>query len=121
MAVVRVCIRRGTTRIVFLVHRWAIKIPNVCCWRLFLRGLLGNMQEVVFSAVSCDKLCPVVFSVPGGFFLIMLRAAPITQSEFEEIDPVVWNEEGGFVVPGEHKLDSYGKLYGKIVRVDFGE
>jgi hypothetical protein len=114
-------IKRGATRIVFLVGKYAIKIPNVSYWRTFLYGLLGNMQEVAFSTLRSEKLCPVVFSFPGGFLLIMPRAEPISQEEFEAIEPTVWNEEDGFVVPGEHKWDSYGRLNGRIVRVDYGE
>lgn len=42
----------GTHRTVYLVRKLAIKVPVVSDWRMFLTGLLANMQEARFSATG---------------------------------------------------------------------
>jgi hypothetical protein len=43
-------------------------------WKHFLYGLLANMQEAQFSKTSWPELCPVLWSLPGGFLVVMPRA-----------------------------------------------
>lgn len=104
--------KRGITREVFLIGRWAIKIPSFRSWKLFLQGLLGNMQEKQWSGFD-ERLCPVVFYTPGGFLSIMPRATPIEciNDEYLSICDSL---------PVEKKLCSFGLLNGKIVAVDYG-
>lgn len=113
-------IRHGSTRIVFLIGSYAIKLPDFTCeWRLFLQGLLANMQERVFWTTKWAKLCPVVFSLPGGWLVVMQRARPMTESEFALMDEDWLNEENG-VVPSEFKQNSFGWVDGRIVAIDYG-
>jgi len=109
-------IKRGTTRTVFLINRYAIKIPTTVDWPLFLSGLLANMQEATFSTMKSDKLCPVIFSFPGGFFNVMPRCQSVTLAEYAKHLVELEN----WPVPVENKLDSVGWLNGKIVAVDYG-
>lgn len=113
-------IKHGTTRTVFLIGRWAVKLPSMVEWRLFLLGLLANMQEVKFSRCGWPELCPVVFSIWGGWLLVMRRAAPLPPEEFFALDVDVWKKRDGYEVPVEDKLDSFGLLDGRIVAVDYG-
>lgn len=58
----------GTTRAVLLIGRLAIKFPTMVEWRLFLYGMLGNMQEAVWwngLPDSREMMCPVLFSMPA--------------------------------------------------------
>ena len=112
--------RHGTTRTVWLIGRWAIKVPSCCKWRLFLHGLLANLQERSFSATRWAKLCPVLWSTPGGWLLVMRRARPLTRAEWDAFDPEPWCQEEDYVIPAEHKMDSFGVLDGRIVAVDYG-
>lgn len=111
-------IKHGTTRVVFLLGRYAIKVPTNVSWKLFLCGLLGNMQEVQFSPLSA-KLCPVTFSIWGGFLVVMKRAEPITREQFFAIE-TDWFEEGDLSLPVEFKQCSFGVLDGQLVAVDYG-
>lgn len=104
----------GTTRTTLLIGKWAIKYPSFVQWNLFLQGLLGNMQERVFSGTKDMMLCPVVWSMPGGFLNVMPRCDPITREQFFNIDTEAFPDMV------EHKLDSYGMLHGNIVAVDYG-
>lgn len=84
-------------------------------------GLLGNMQEVQFSKLNSTKICPVMFNLPLGFFLIARKAEPLTREEFFNLDVLKWKIENNFIVPVENKFDSFGKIDGKIVAVDYGD
>lgn len=111
---------RGTTRVVFLIGRFAVKVPAVSEWRLFLLGLLANMQEVQWSAAGFPELCPVMWSIPGGVCLVMQRARTLTEAEFNALDIKSWLDRGDYVVPAELKPDSFGYLDGRLVAVDYG-
>lgn len=112
----------GVTRLVFLTESYAFKVPNFLNgWRLFLNGLLANMQERQFSGLAWPRLCPVVFSTIGGWLVIMRRARPLTDDEWAmlDIDAFRHMPDGG-MIPVEAKRCSFGVLNGRIVAVDFG-
>ncbi len=122
-------IRYGCTRIVFLVGRFAIKVPQLwACdgklsWSQFLHGLLANMQEVTFSRARWPELCPVKFHVPGGFLVIMPRCEvmPETEQAILAIQAVMTGaERKGYIIPAEGKANSWGTLDGRMVALDYG-
>lgn len=105
---------------VFLMGRFAFKFPSVFEWRLFLLGLLANMQESLFSKTGWQELCPVVWSFPGGFLVVMRRARVLTDDEFSELDIEGFVKRPDYTVPAEMKSDSFGYLDGRLVVVDYG-
>jgi hypothetical protein len=115
-------IRTGVTREVLLVGRWALKVPKLTSgWTNFLYGLVANMREREYSAKEWPELCPVVFSVPGGWLIVMLRAGPLTDELLDRLDMVGFaTPEDGRVLPIEMKGSSFGVLNGRIVVVDYG-
>lgn len=119
-------IKYGTTRTVLLVGGLAIKIPSMVEWRLFLYGLLGNMQEARWWREMPDSramMCPVLFAVPGGFLTVKRRATPVTDEEwfYQSADGRDWYEEAhALCIPVENKVDSWGRIDGRIVAVDYG-
>lgn len=109
----------GVTRNVFLVGRYAIKLPAISSWRLFLQGLLCNMQEAEFSTMKWDTMCPVLLSSSLGFVVVMQRVETLTFEEAErEMETMKAIRETG--VPVELKPDSFGWLNGRIVAIDYG-
>ncbi len=114
------CIRkRGITRDVFLIGKYAFKFPSFRQWSLFLRGLCCNITEREISKFS-DEFCPVLWSIPGGWLVVMPRCETLAEGDMTD----EWydafrdrKEVHGFV---ERKLCSFGKLDGKIVAVDYG-
>lgn len=113
--------RQGITREVLLTRRYAIKIPKLIYgWHKFLCGLLANMQERQFADANLPGLCPVVFSLPGGWILVMRRAEPLTDEEWRAFDARSFCERPDCTVPAEFKRDSFGVLDGRIVAVDYG-
>lgn len=113
-------VKRGATRNVLLAGRFAFKFPSCRSWRLFLNGLLGNMQEAEFARAGWPKLCPVVFSLPYGFLTVMRRAEPLPDDVWRGLDVQAWASEEGHTIPVEPKQDSFGVLDGRIVAVDYG-
>ena len=110
----------GTTRVVILIGGIAIKLPAYKEWRLFLLGLLANMQERKFWTTKWPELCPVVFSVPGGWVTVMRRARPLTRDEFDSIDLEKWVDRDDYRIPAETKMDSFGWIDGLLVAIDYG-
>ena len=109
-------VRSGVTRTVLLLGRWAVKLPCLHFgWRNFLQGLLANIQEREFGAAGWPELCPIVFSVPGGWLLVMPRARPMTAEEFGMLKLDAFTR-----VPVEAKPNSFGWLDGRIVAIDYG-
>ena len=112
---------QGSTRNVFLTRHYAIKVPRFVEWRLFLHGLLANMQEAKWwKRLHHDKLCPVVFGMPGGWLLVMPRTVALSREEYFSFDYPMFVQIGTGVLPVEHKLDSFGWYQGRIVAVDYG-
>lgn len=104
----------GVTRTVWLIGKYALKFPRLSEWRLFLLGLLANMQEALFSG-TWPELCPVIWSLPGGFLVVMKRAESISDEDFDNLDKARFKD-----LPVEMKSDSFGLLNGKVVIVDYG-
>lgn len=111
--------KQGATRYVFLIRQYAIKIPRCSAWKLFLHGLLANMQECLFAKAGWQELCPVLWSLPGGFLLVMPRCEPIT-APLTKDEYLALVEHPDYTVPAEHKQDSFGIYQGRLVAIDYG-
>ena len=127
-------IKYGCTRIVFIFKTTVWKIPNFkYSWEHFLKGLIGNMQERNMWRWNSGKyeegnshlLCPVLFAAWGGWLIIMpkadmqkheneIRALPRDQA------PPGYSSWKNIGFGGDDKVDNYGYLNGKLVKVDYG-
>jgi hypothetical protein len=105
---------------IWLTKSLVFKIPNCSEWRLFLCGLLANLQERTFAQAGWPELCPIKFSLPLGFLIVMPRVKVLTEKEFETFDYERFVNHKDYHVPVEAKRDSFGWLDGKIVAVDYG-
>jgi len=118
-------IKKGTTRIVFLIGKYAIKFPRIHHkypghrYKMFLRGLLANIDENFWwkSTYKRDKLCPVKFKSPLGFFLVMDRAIPLKESEYNKEQ----FEKDFFGLPLDNKIVNFGKIDNRIVLIDYAD
>ena len=115
-------ITTGVTRIILLVGPYAIKIPNIKSWRLLLHGLLANMQERLWSPYSRTLTAPVLFSMPGGFLLVMERCTPVESLSNRQVKEYKRRcARCGLLVPVEFKASSFGihPTHG-LVALDYG-
>jgi len=114
--------KKGATRWVFFIGKFAFKFPSFSGWKQFLWGLLANIQEKEFSKVDVlkNKLCPVIFSFPFGFLVVMPKAKILERDEISKEHLKTFCTCGEFMIPSELKYDSFGYLNGKLVSVDYG-
>ena len=104
-----------------LTKRYAIKVPRLVEWRLLLYWLLANMQEVAFWRFQRSaRLCQVLWSLLGGFLLVMQRATELSRDDFATFDYEAFVDAGTWRVPVEDKQDSFGWYGGRIVAIDYG-
>jgi hypothetical protein len=105
---------------------YAIKIPRL---RRFREGVACNRREWARSS-TCPKYCPVLWSLLGGAVIVMRRAAPITDEEFDlliadldaDVEAHFFDCYGSYhTIQGEMKQTSWGIIDGRIVVVDYGD
>ena len=108
--------RTGRNRWVVLTRLYAVKVPSPIRWRDFLFGLLNNMREAETSHLP--GRCPVIAKVPLGLAIVMPRVQIMSSGEFAAFDAAAFCKMHG--ISAEHKPDSFGRLCGEIVAVDYG-
>ena len=123
-------IRYGKSRFVILAWRYAIKFPRVnnpnsalpICGRL-RQGLRCNLMEAkAWQENKYANLCPIVFAQKHGLFLVMPRARPMSNEEFDEWhDSDDWPYVRDDDPPFEAKSADAGILLdGRYVMIDYG-
>lgn len=122
-------IKHGCSRTCLLVSRYAIKIPSFHSWKHFLRGLLNNINERNYwkwslkdQFAKSDILCPITFSIPGGWLLVMKRCEDINLADFKEalVLKLLFNELKAAGI-SDLKRDNCGYLDGRIVCFDYAQ
>lgn len=112
-------VHRGITRTVFLIGRWAVKVPSLraydgglagVLWS-FTRGVQANLSEREWS--GSPGVCPVVWSLVGLVNLYP-RCAPVlvepTDAEYTAT---------GVLGPVDRKRQNVGWLAGRLVWIDY--
>lgn len=108
-------ISKGITRVVFIFDTFVVKLPRIYKWTMFLQGLISNMNEKFWWKHTKDpRLCPVLFTSIGGFFLIMKRATLIKDVDRTEM---YVKFEG---LPLDLNPSNFGTINGEIVLIDYG-
>lgn len=111
-----IVVSRGASRVVLLIGPWAVKLPRFGAgWRAGLCGLMSNMAEVQrWRAGPREGLCPVLWSVPGGWCVVMARCSPgvvpphrAHLAGFDGWKPDSWGWHKGELVA----LDYHGDIY----------
>jgi len=114
-------INTGATRLVFLTKNYAIKIPRVFIKTnkfygniiSFLEGWKANRYEYKWSKSKIfDFLAPIEYSILFSMVIVMKRAQPMTETEFNNLEK--------FNFGYEHKQDSIGFIDNKPVILDYG-
>lgn len=101
-------------------------------WEHFLKGLLHNITELNTWKWNSGKhekgnsylLCPVIFSLPGGWLIIMKKAdMKKHENEIRALNGYNDHYYSKFISAGfggDDKPDNYGYLNGKLVKVEYG-
>jgi hypothetical protein len=111
-------------RLAFIGRGRVVKIPRFLSWRVFLEGMIANLQERELSRrySNEEKLCPVIWADPLGLAVVMPFARPMTDEEWEPFDVIGFCDlQNGSSLPIEcGKRDTYGVIAGRVVAVDYG-
>lgn len=112
--------RYGICRTVFLVGRWAVKVPRLrggddgdrrLSWNIS-RAVQANLSERQWSEV--EGVAPVLHSWLGGLIGVYPRCEPWTGEE----DPP-YDEIGVSWLPRDRKPQNVGFLDGQVVWLDY--
>lgn len=112
-------VRRGITRTVLLVGRWAIKFPSLRAHGDGIRGVLWSWTRGVQANLSeCDwagspGICPVSWSL-AGLVNIYPRCDPVIEDLPEQDYRSI-----GFLGPVDPKPHNVGMLNGRLVWIDY--
>lgn len=68
----------GSTRIVLLTKRFALKFPRIDSWMCFVQGMLSNLTEGKLKDYGNQHLCPIKYSNRFGLLVVMVRAQEVT-------------------------------------------
>lgn len=112
-------VKSGASRTVLLIHSYAFKLPRIGGgWRAFLLGLLSNLRERELGRKREEHLCPVKFSVPGGWLVVMPRVKPLGEMDYDTLANIT---AGPLRTASswDFKPCSFGWLNGRIVAVDY--
>lgn len=116
--------RQGATRIVLLLKHVVIKLPAVTSWKLFLCGLLANIQEHTFGySGNFKELTKVHWMSPGGFILIAERIAPVKHDGLFWVDLealALTSELGAEFIQSDAYPRNFGYRNGRLVKLDYG-
>ncbi len=114
--------RRGATRTVIVLRKHVIKIPSFKSWKLFLHGLLANMQERQISTCNDVVLCPVISSSRMGLFVVMPRCYPVNHRGlfFTELCRLMGKFPREFYL-SDAKPENFGYFKGRLVKIDYGD
>lgn len=122
-------IKNGATRIVFIFNRFVIKVPNIREYKLFLQGILSNLQEKTFSGWYVGRLANVYFCDVLGLFLVMEKAEEVTNMNDDELYEYLYrniynkipDDDGEKIfMMSDCKVNNWGYINGKLVKIDYG-
>lgn len=112
----------GVSRLVVIIGDTAFKFPYPFSWRRFLLGLLANMTERTWWGFTQDvRLCPIRFSLPGGFLNVMPRCEALQPSDKLGDTYADYYIRRYDDLPVENKADSFGYYQGNLVAIDYGD
>jgi hypothetical protein len=118
-------IRKGASRVVFLIGPWAIKVPRLTQPHRSI-GRYANRDEQHLWATDNRRslMCPVLFADRWGWVVIMPRCTEVSRNDYE-----AWDDEHSFDIhvigedpsPFERGSKDVGRLPdGRIVFIDYG-
>lgn len=120
--------KTGSTRIVILTKKFAIKIPRFGDMEYFISGMLSNLRERRLHKECPNYFCPVLFSIPG-LLLVMPRVKTLEKAPtmvhafmFDLFHDCNNRNREAQIARGycEYAYVNYGFYKGKVVAIDYG-
>ena len=103
--------------------KWALRgdkaTKKMGCFGVVNLDLVEFLSEAQFSKSGWKELCPVLFSVPGGFLVVIPRCQTLQDALPQALYELFINQPD-YCVPAENKSDSFGWYKGRLVAIDYG-
>lgn len=78
-------IKVGSSRFVFIINNYVIKVPIFLSWRRFISGIVSNFIEYnSYMKTKSDYINRILFNF-GGIITISERLDEITENEFNNL------------------------------------
>ena len=119
-------VKLGATRKVFIFKNFVVKVPNAHEYRLFLNGILGNLQEKAFSKMGRYDLAKVKFCDILGLVLIMERAqmVDVENVDYEnfkdKLEEIYKDDDMKEFMLSDAKPSNWGYIKERLVKIDYG-
>lgn len=75
-------IAKGTTRVVLLIGKYAVKFPLMSSWTSFATGWVANLTEKRVSAVCPNYFLPIKWASWSGLFIVFPRVKVVRQDNW---------------------------------------
>lgn len=116
--------KKGCTRIVIIIGKLAIKFPRITTYKLFLHGLLANLEESIWNRKNMPQevgLPDVLFVAPFGLFSIQRKVRKVNHIglfwvELERLIVTSEIDSGWWL--NDCKPQNFGYLNGQLVKID---
>ena len=114
-------LRLGSSRLVILHGKYAVKIPILISWRRLVSGTASNYKEYFEWKQSKDSsLCKVHFCF-AGLVLVADRAEKVSEEEFRKIDKKQMRKLFRVITFKDELIcHNIGKVKGEYVIIDNG-
>lgn len=119
-------IESGITRNCLVFKNIVIKFPTFISYKLFLKGLLANLQEKQFSKLEREDLAKVYYGNSLGLVIIMKRANVVdvlcNWGEFKDmIYKKYENDNMKDFMLSDCKPSNWGYINNNLVKIDYGD
>lgn len=115
--------RQGVTRTVLLSNNYALKIPNMTTFELFLSGLRANLQERTFGNGAFPCLNQTLASSKWGLFTVQkrLKEVYLYDPQFaEDMSKLMQRTTIRSMHESDWKPSNYGYDGAILKRLDYG-
>lgn len=113
----------GSTRRVFLIGKYAIKIAWSDSWKNFLRGCVYNLDELTWSPVKCKNLTRIYWCSCTGLISVHERVRPVRNYGLFQLDLTelcIKSDIDSYFWMLDSKPENFGYRGSTLVKLDYG-
>lgn len=120
----RIRVARGTSRLVILAGKYAIKIAYGTTFEHFLRGIVSNICENKWRRFYSPNLPRIYCTLALGLITVHERVRPVKHFGLYHIDLTETAIKSGLASEfwmSDSKPSNYGYRGTQLVKIDFGD
>ena len=113
----------GSTRRVFLIGKYAIKIAWADSWKDFFRGCVYNLDELSWNVVQCKNLTKIYWCSCTGLISVHERVRPVRNRGMFQVDLAqlcIESDIDSYFWMLDAKPENFGYRGTTLVKLDYG-